>query len=92
MYRTDKYLEYRSIIWPVGPNGWVSVYELIGSGFKSSCSQNELFGLLLDISPKYFIFSKTFSSEFLYVEIWFTDQNSKPLKIEDKINITLAII
>ena len=25
-----------------------------------------------------------FNSEFLYIEIWFTDQNSKPLEIEDK--------
>ena len=26
-----------------------------------------------------------------YIDIWFTDQNSKPLEIEDKINITLVI-
>ena len=37
------------------------------------------------------MFLKTFNSEFLYVEVWFTDQNSKPLEIEDKINITLEI-
>ena len=36
----------------------------------------------------YFIFLKTFDSEFSYIEVWFTDQNSKPLEIEDKINIT----
>ena len=34
---------------------------------------------------------KTFDSEFSYVEVWFTDKNSKPLEIEDKINITLNI-
>ena len=49
---------------------------------------NESFGQLLDISPKIFIFLKTFNSEFSYIKIWFTDQNSKPLEIEDKINIT----
>ena len=49
------------------------------------------FGQLLDISPKKFMFIKTFDSEFPYVELWFTDQNSKPLKIDDKINITLVI-
>ena len=43
------------------------------------------------ISPKNFIFLKTFNSEFLYLEVWFTNQNSKPLKIEDKINISLVI-
>ena len=25
-----------------------------------------------------------FNSEFLYIEVWFTDQNSKSLEIEDK--------
>ena len=34
---------------------------------------------------------KTFNSQFLYVAVWFTDQNSKLLEIEDKINITLVI-
>ena len=42
---------------------------------------NKSFGQILDISPKYFIFLKTFDSEFSYVEVWFTDQNSNPLEI-----------
>ena len=49
------------------------------------------FGQLLDISHKMFIILKTFDSEFPCTEVWFTDQNSKPLEIEDKINITLVI-
>ena len=52
---------------------------------------NKSFGQLLDISPKNFIFLKTFNSEFSYIEIWFTDQPSKPLEIEDEINITLVL-
>ena len=52
---------------------------------------NKSFGQLLDISPENFIFLKTFDSEFSYIEVWFTDQNSNPLEIEDKINITLVI-
>ena len=52
---------------------------------------NKLFGQLLDISPKNFIFLKTFDSEFSYIGVWFTDQSSKPLEIEDKIHITLVI-
>ena len=48
-------------------------------------------GQLLDTCPKYFIFSKTFDSEFSYIEVWLTDQNSKPIDIEDKINMTLVI-
>ena len=49
---------------------------------------NKSFGQLLYISRKNFIFLKTFDSEFSYIEIWFTDQNSKPLETKDNINIT----
>ena len=42
-------------------------------------------------SLKNFIFLRTFNSEFSYIEVWFTAQNSKMLEIEDKINITLVI-
>ena len=45
---------------------------------------NKELGSLLEISP-------TFNSEFQEVKIWFTDQTSKPLELEDKINITLII-
>ena len=53
--------------------------------------QNKSFGQLLDISPKNFIFLKTFDAGFSYIEVWFTDKNSKPLEIENKINTTLVI-
>ena len=52
---------------------------------KKSFSQS------LDISPQNYIYFKHFYSELLYVEVWFTDQNSNPLEVEDKINITLVI-
>ena len=52
---------------------------------------NKSLAQLLDISPKNFIFLKTFDSESSYIEVWFTDQNSKLLEIEGKINITLII-
>ena len=52
---------------------------------------NKIFGSLLEISPTNQVFQKTFNSEFQKVKIWFTDQTSKPLEIEDKINITLII-
>ena len=44
------------------------------------------FGELLDISPKQFMFLKSFNSEFSYIDVWFTAQNTKPLEIEGKIN------
>ena len=52
---------------------------------------NKSFGHILDISPKNCIFLKIFNLGFSYIAVWFTDQNSELLEIEDKINITLAI-
>ena len=52
---------------------------------------NKPFRSLLETSPKNYIFLKTISSEFQNITIWFTDQNSKPLEIQDKINLTLVI-
>ena len=52
---------------------------------------NKCFGSLLDISPSNHIFLITFNSEYDEIVVWFTDQNSKPLEIEDKINLTLVI-
>ena len=49
---------------------------------------NKSFCQFLDISPKDVIFLKTFDAE-LYIEVWFTDQNTNPLELEDKINVTL---
>ena len=52
---------------------------------------NKPFGSLLEISPTNHIFLKTFNSEFQEIKIWFTHQTSKPLEVEDKINLTLII-
>ena len=58
---------------------------------QETFAPNESLGPLLNISSKFFIFSKTFISDFSYVKVWFTDKNSKPLEIEDKIKKTLPI-
>ena len=50
--------------------------------------RNKSFGQLLNISTNNFTYLKTFNS---YIEVWFTDQNSKSLEIENTINITLVI-
>ena len=52
---------------------------------------NKTFCSLLEISPTNQVFVKTFKSESQDIKIWFTDQTSKPLELEDKINITLII-
>ena len=49
------------------------------------------FGSLLEISPTNQVFLKTFNSEFQEFKVWFIDQTSKPLELEDKINVTLII-
>ena len=33
----------------------------------------------------------TTNTEFSFVEMWFTDQSSEPLEIEDIVNLTLII-
>ena len=52
---------------------------------------NKQFGSLLEISPTNHIFLKTFNSEYGEIKEWFTDQNSKPLEVEDRINLTMVI-
>ena len=53
---------------------------------------NKQFGQLLNISsPKNLILLNICDSEFSNIEVWSTDQNSKPLEIEDKINFILAL-
>ena len=52
---------------------------------------NKTFGSLLEISPTNHVFLKTFNSEFQEIKIWFTDQTSKPLKVEDRISVTFII-
>ena len=52
---------------------------------------NKQFGQLINISPHSLTMMNTVNTEFSYVELWFTDQASKALKIEDNVNLTLFI-
>ena len=52
---------------------------------------NKKFGNLLNISPHAFTMINTINTEFSSVEVWFTDQSSKALEIQDNINLTLII-
>ena len=52
---------------------------------------NKPFVSLLEISPTNHIFLKTFNSEYDEIIVWFTDQNSHPLEIEDRINLTMVV-
>ena len=50
---------------------------------------NKRFGQLLNISPHVFTMVNTVNTEFSSVELWFTDQSSKVVEIEDDVNLTL---
>ena len=52
---------------------------------------NKPFGSLLEISPTNHVFLKTFNSEYDEIIVWFTDQNSQPLEIGDRINLKTVI-
>ena len=49
------------------------------------------FGSLLEISLTNHIFLEIFNSEYDEIKVWFTDQNSQPLEIEDRINLAMVI-
>ena len=52
---------------------------------------NKKIGPLINISPHAFTMMNTVNTEFSYGEVWFADQSSKALEIEDNINLTLII-
>ena len=49
------------------------------------------FGQLITIARHSLAMLKTTNLEVSFIEVWFTDQNNKPLQIEDNVNITLII-
>ena len=49
---------------------------------------NKQFGQLITNSPHSLTMPKTTNSEFPSIQVWFTDQNNRPLEIEDSVNIT----
>ena len=55
-----------------------SIWQFIGEFYKKLESKNH-------------IFLKTFESGFQEIKVWFTDQRSQQLEIEDKTNLTLII-
>ena len=52
---------------------------------------NKKYGQLITISPETLIMLKTINTEFSFIEIWFTDQDNRPLEIEDSVNISLIV-
>ena len=52
---------------------------------------NKQIGQLITISLHSLTILKATSVEFQSIELWFTDQNNRPLEIEDSANITLML-
>ena len=52
---------------------------------------NKQFGQLLNISPHVCRMMNTINTESSSAEVWFTDQSSKALEIEDNVNLTIII-
>ena len=53
--------------------------------------RNKQFGQLINISPNTLTMMNTVNTEFSFVEVWSTDQVSKPFEIEDNVNLILII-
>ena len=52
---------------------------------------NKQFGQLINISANTLTMMNTVNTEFHFLEVWFTNQTSKALEIEDNVNLTLII-
>ena len=52
---------------------------------------NKQFGQSINISPHSLVILNATNTEFSLTEVWYTDQNSKKLEIEDNLSITLII-
>ena len=52
---------------------------------------NKQLGQLITIESQSLTMLKATNAEFSSIEIWFRDQNNRPLEIEDNVNITLII-
>ena len=52
---------------------------------------NKQFGQSVNISYRSLVMLITKNTEFSFVEVWFADQNSKKLEIEDNVSVTVIV-
>ena len=52
---------------------------------------NKQLGQLITTSPHLLTLLKTTNAEFQSIQLWFTDQNNRPLETEHNVNITLIV-
>ena len=71
--------------------------NVVSNSYQQACKvlftyvPNKKYGQLITVSPHSLIMLKTVNTEFSFIEIWFTDQNDRPLEIEDSVNILLIV-
>ena len=53
---------------------------------------NKQFGQSINIAPHSLTMLNTINTEFSFAEVWFTEQNSTQLEIEDNVNMTPIIL
>ena len=72
-------------------------YNLVNNSYQQGSKAlftfvpNKQFGQLIIISPHLLTRLKTANTKFQSIQVWFTDQNNRPLEMEDNVNITLII-
>ena len=72
-------------------------YNLVNETYQQASKRlftllsNKQFGQLITITLNLLTMLKTANAQLSFIEIWFTDQNNRPLELEDNVNTTLII-
>ena len=72
-------------------------YKLVNNNYQQVLKvlltfvPNQQFGQLINIARHSSIILSTTNTELSFIEVWFTDENSKPLEIGDSVTLTLII-
>ena len=61
------------------------------SGVLYTFTSNKSYAYLLNVEPSNLVFLKTYNTEFDEIIVTFTDENGRPLEIEEQINLTLLV-
>ena len=57
----------------------------------STVTPNKSYPYLVNVEPSNLVFLRTYNTEFDEIVMTVTDQNGRPLEIEDKVNFKLII-
>ena len=72
-------------------------YNLVNNSYQQASKvlftfvPNNQFSQLITISSYLLTMLKPTNAEFQSIQLWFTDENNRPLKVKDSLNITLII-